>query len=54
MKPTLAREIVLDALVMAIWRRKPEDRVLVTRIRDRSTVATTGSTSVGITISSRA
>ena len=29
MKPTLAREIVLDALLMAIWRRKPEDRVLV-------------------------
>lgn len=29
MKPTLAREIVLDALLMAIWRRKPEDRILV-------------------------
>ena len=29
MKPTLAREIVLDALLMAIWRRKLEDRVLV-------------------------
>jgi len=29
MKPTLAREIVLDALLMAIWRRKPKHRVLV-------------------------
>ena len=29
MKPTLAREIVLDALVMALWRRKPQQRVLV-------------------------
>ena len=26
---TLAREIVLDALLMAIWRRKPQHRVLV-------------------------
>ena len=29
MKPTLAREIVLDALLMAVWRRKPTQRVLV-------------------------
>ena len=29
MKPTLAREIVLDALLMAIWRRKPKHRVLI-------------------------
>jgi len=29
MKPTLAREIVLDALLMAIWRRKPPHQVLV-------------------------
>lgn len=29
MKPTLAREIVLDALLMAIWRRKPQQRVLI-------------------------
>lgn len=26
---TLSREIVLDALVMAVWRRKPQQRVLV-------------------------
>ena len=25
----LAREIVLDALLMAIWRRKPDSRVLI-------------------------
>ena len=29
MKPTLARELVLDALLMALWRRKPQQRVLV-------------------------
>lgn len=29
MKPTIAREIVLDALMMAVWRRRPTQRVLV-------------------------
>jgi len=29
MKPTLARELVLDALLMALWRRKPQQRVIV-------------------------
>ena len=29
MKPTLARELVLDALLMALWRRKPRHEVLV-------------------------
>lgn len=29
MKPTLAREIVLDALLMAVWGRKPANQVLV-------------------------
>jgi len=29
MKPTLARELVLDALMMAVWRRRPKDRVMV-------------------------
>ena len=29
MKPTLARELVLDALLMAVWRRRPHDTVLV-------------------------
>ena len=29
MKPTLARELVLDALLMAVWRRRPQDTVLV-------------------------
>jgi len=29
MKPTLAREIVIDALMMAVWRRKPTSKVLV-------------------------
>jgi putative transposase len=29
MKPTLARELVLDALLMAVWRRRPQQNVLV-------------------------
>jgi hypothetical protein len=29
MNPTLARGLVLDALLMALWRRKPTQRVLV-------------------------
>lgn len=29
MRPTLAREIVLDALMMAVWRRKPKNAVIV-------------------------
>ena len=29
MKPTLAREIVIDALLMAVWRRKPKKPVIV-------------------------
>ena len=29
MKPTLSRELALDALLMAVWRRKPSDRVIV-------------------------
>jgi putative transposase len=29
MKPTLARELVLDALMMALWRRRPTNTVMV-------------------------
>ena len=29
MKPTLAKELVLDALIMALWRRKPQGEVIV-------------------------
>ena len=29
MKPTLSRELALDALLMAVWRRKPEENVIV-------------------------
>jgi putative transposase len=29
MKPTLARELALDALLMAIWRRRPKGAVLI-------------------------
>ncbi len=29
MQPTLARDIVVDALLMAVWKRKPKERVIV-------------------------
>jgi putative transposase len=29
MKPTLARELALDAILMAVWRRRPKQRVLI-------------------------
>ena len=29
MKPTMATEIVLDALTMAVWRRKPKQPVII-------------------------
>jgi len=29
MKPTLSRELAIDALLMAVWRRKPKNSVLV-------------------------
>ena len=29
MKPTLAREVILDALMMAVWRRRPKSTVVV-------------------------
>jgi putative transposase len=29
MKPTLAKELVLDALLMAVWRRRPTQKVIV-------------------------
>jgi len=29
MKPTLAKELVIDALLMAVWRRKPQGQVVI-------------------------
>ena len=29
MKPTLAKELALDALLMAVWRRKPKHKVII-------------------------
>jgi len=28
-KPTIAKKVVLDALMMAVWRRKPTQEVIV-------------------------
>jgi putative transposase len=46
MKPTLARELVLDALMMAMWRRRPHSACSCTRLKARSSAATTGCASV--------
>jgi putative transposase len=29
MKPTIAKELVLNALMMTVWRRKPNQEVIV-------------------------
>lgn len=29
MKPTLAKELVLDAILMAVWRRKPKSKIII-------------------------
>ena len=29
MKPTLAKDIVLDTLLMAVWRRRPNESVII-------------------------
>jgi len=29
MKPSLARELVIDALLMAVWRRKPKHKIII-------------------------
>lgn len=29
MKPTLARELAIDALLVAVWRRRPTARVVI-------------------------
>ncbi len=42
MKPTIAREIVLDAILMAVSRRRPTHKVLVHSDRARNMAATTG------------
>lgn len=49
MKPTLSRELALDALMMAVWRRKPDGEVIVHSDQGSSTAVTTGSASAGPT-----
>ena len=49
MKPTLARELVLDALLMAVWRRKPQEASSCIQTSGRSTAATTGAASAAPT-----
>jgi putative transposase len=42
MKPTLARELVLDALLMAVWQRKPGKGVIVHSDQGSQSEAMTG------------
>jgi putative transposase len=45
MKPSPARELVLDALLMALWRRKPSQSVIVHSDQGTQMGAMTGSVS---------
>ncbi len=36
MKPTLSRELALDVLLMAVWRRIPAESVILHRIPELS------------------
>lgn len=53
-KPTLSRELVLDALLMAVWRRKPAENVIVHSDQGSQYGSETGSGSAGPTIWRRA
>ena len=46
MKQTLAKEIVINALILAVWRRKPTTPVLVHLDQGHKKAATTGYDSV--------
>jgi putative transposase len=46
MKPSLAKELALDALLMAIWRRRPKAPLMIHSDQACSTAAMTGSGSV--------
>lgn len=50
MKPTLSRELALDALLMAVWRRKPSENVIVHSDQVVGMAVMTGSSSAGPTI----
>ena len=47
MKPTLSRELALDALMMAVWRRKPDGEVIVHSDQGSQYGNDTGSASAG-------
>jgi transposase InsO family protein len=50
MKPTLGRELVLDELMTAVWRRKPSERIIVLSDQEASMATMTGSGAAGPTI----
>ena len=54
MKPTLGKELALDALLMAVWRRKPKTRVIVRSDRDRNMQADSFASGCGDTACARA
>lgn len=54
MKPTLSRELALDELLMAVWRRKLDRGSSCTHAREASKAVMTGCASAGPTIWPRA
>jgi putative transposase len=52
MKPTLSRELALDALLMAVWRRRPSKPVIVHKVVNMA--AMTGSAFAALTTCNRA
>jgi putative transposase len=47
MKPTLSRDLALDALMMAVWRRKPDGEVISHSNQGSQYAMTSGNGSVG-------
>jgi len=54
MKPTLSRELAIDALSMAVWRRMPKKPLLVHSAQVAIMVAMTGAAFAKPTMSNRA
>jgi putative transposase len=42
-QPRMESELVINALLMAVWRRQPQDQVIILRIRAASLIVTSGS-----------
>jgi hypothetical protein len=47
MKPTLARELALDALLMAVWRRRPKQPLVGVTLKSTPIMSAYNGTNVG-------